>query len=71
MRVFRCSGYEMPGVVCVTADVSGCVVSPWPRLCPVAQDSLPFFLAHSVQGCRVVAGVPWVLFLVANVGVCL
>ena len=64
--VFRCSGCEMPGVVCVTADVSGCVVKAWPLSVPCGA-GLPSFLFG--PRCTGWSGGGWgalVFFLVAN-----
>ena len=68
--VFRCSGCEMPGVVCVTADVSGCVFKAWTLSGPCGAGLRPFL---SDPWCTGWSGGGWgalVSFLVANVGVC-
>ena len=68
--VFRFSGCEMPGAVCVTVDASGCVVNAWPLSVPGGA-GLPSFLF--CPRCAGWSGGGWaalVFFLVANVGVC-
>ena len=54
VAVARCLGLFVSLRMCLVV-----LLRPDPCLCPVTPDSLPFCLAHGVQGGRVVAGVPW------------